>query len=496
MKRPGFLLLIILFASACAPLTPVPGLSTAAFAAETASSSSPIPPHVIATATRSSAPTSTPVPAHTPTLPAYLQVETSQLRGMALSVWHPLAGGQAEIFDALVRKFNQENEWGIQVNQTATGGNSLLYQMVETGLKNGALPNVLVAPGELLHEWQNRSGLLIGLDDYIQHPNWGFSSLELGDFPVVFWKQDQIEDIQIGIPLTRDAQVLFYNQSWGRELGFSAPPTTAEEFKKQACAAASAILKDQNRENDGTGGWIVSTDALALLSWLTIFGYEVPSDPNSQLTIFNVQSARDAFDFLRALYEEGCAWVARNPLPYDYFAARQALFYSGALSDIPPQEDAIQRHESPDAWMVIPYPTAGNKPLIYTSGLSYAIFAASPQEQLASWLFIRWMATSTTQVQLIEAGGGWPVNVSAVEKLSNYRQDHPQWANTLTWIPLARPVPQGHHWLTALRILEDAGWQLFQPQPDIKDQIPAILAQLDLTIAEVLKILQETDQIR
>jgi ABC-type glycerol-3-phosphate transport system substrate-binding protein len=423
-------------------------------------------------------------------------VKTSQLRGVVLNFWYPLAGRQAEIFSALVNKFNQENEWGIRINQTATGGNSLLYQMVEVGLKNGSLPNVLVAPGELLSEWQNRSGLLIGLDGYIQHTDWGLSPLELADFPTVFWKQDQIEGVQIGIPLTRDAQVLFYNQSWGRELGFSTPPTTIEEFKSQACTASASLLKDQHRENDGTGGWIISTDSLALLSWLTLFDYEAPEDPKDQLTIFNVPPAQETFNFLRTLYDEGCAWISRNPLPYDYFATRQALFYSGTLSDIPPQEDAIQRYESPDAWVVIPYPSAGNKPAIYTSGTSYAVFAASPEEQLASWLFIRWMATPTTQAQLIEAGGGWPANVSAVEKLSNYRQDHPQWAQTLSWIPLARPAPRAHHWLTALRILEDAGWQLFQPQPDIGDQIPVILAQLDHTIIEVLKITQETKEVK
>ncbi|MEJ5203246.1 MAG: hypothetical protein WHV66_13525, partial [Anaerolineales bacterium] len=190
MKQSSFLLLIILFASACAPLTPVPGLSTTIFTAE-AGTFSTTASDPTATVTPSPNPTSIPLPTHTPTLPAHLQVKTSQLRGVVLNFWYPLAGRQAEIFSALVNKFNQENEWGIRINQTATGGNSLLYQMVEVGLKNGSLPNVLVAPGELLSEWQNRSGLLIGLDGYIQHTDWGLSPLELADFPTVFWKQDQ-----------------------------------------------------------------------------------------------------------------------------------------------------------------------------------------------------------------------------------------------------------------------------------------------------------------
>lgn len=486
MKQKRILILLFFFLSACVPLTPVPGLSTAVFTAETA-----LPPSsssAIATVTPSPAPTLTPAPTHTSTPPIYLQVDTSQLSGIVVNFWHPLTGRQTELFNTLVQKFNQENEWGIQINQTATGGTSILSQMLEAGLKNGTLPHVVVAPVELLNEWQYRSGLLIGLDGYIQHPDWGFSTLELADFPGVFWKQDQIANTQIGIPLTRDAQVLFYNQSWGRELGFAAPPATVEEFKTQACAAAAANLKDQRRENDGTGGWIASVDSPALLSWMNVFGFEAPEDPENRTTIFNVPSSQQAFKFLRTLYDEGCAWVSRDPQPYDYFATRQALFYSGTLSDIPPQENAIQRLESPDAWLVITYPGGGKQPLVYTSGMSYAIFAASPEEQLASWLFIRWMSTPTIQFQLIEAGGGWPVKVSAVEQLAGYRQNHPQWAQTLTWIPLARPIPQTHHWLPARRVLEDAGWQLFQPQSETGEQIPTILAQLDRTIIEVLNI--------
>lgn len=488
MKQKRILLLFFFFLSACVPLTPVPGLSTTVLTME-AETALPRPSSsAIATATPFPDPTSTPAPTHTPTPPPHLQVDTRQLRGIVVNFWHPLTGKQTELFNTLVQKFNQENEWGIQINQTATGGTSMLYQMLEAGFKNGSLPHALVAPVDLLNEWQYHGGLLIGLDGYIQHPDWGFSSLELADFPVVFWKQDQIAGIQTGIPLTRDAQVLFYNQGWGRELGFTAPPTTVEEFKMQACAAAAANLKDQRRENDGTGGWIVSVDSPTLLSWMNAFGFETPEDPEDRTTIFNVPSSQQAFEFLRALYDEGCAWTSRNPQPYDYFATRQALFYSGTLSDIPPQEDAIQRLESPDAWLVITYPAGGKQPLVYTGGMSYAIFAASPEEQLASWLFIRWMSTPTTQSQLIEAGGGWPVNVSAVEQLAGYRQNHPQWAQTLSWIPLARPIPQAHHWLPARRVLEDAGWQLFQPQSEIGEQIPTILAQLDRTIIEVLHV--------
>ncbi|PIZ25991.1 MAG: ABC transporter substrate-binding protein, partial [Chloroflexi bacterium CG_4_10_14_0_8_um_filter_57_5] len=45
--------------------------------------------------------------------------------------------------------------------------------------------------------------------------------------------QDPVNGQRLGAPAQRSARFLFYNQTWARELGFSAPPATADEFRQQ-----------------------------------------------------------------------------------------------------------------------------------------------------------------------------------------------------------------------------------------------------------------------
>ena len=73
---------------------------------------------------------------------------------------------------------------------------------------------------------------------------------------------------RLGFPPNRSMEVLYYNQTWLEELGFSGPPTTPEEFKEMACAAAEA-------NGDGTGGYILRDDASAMASWTYAFGGDI-----------------------------------------------------------------------------------------------------------------------------------------------------------------------------------------------------------------------------
>ncbi len=94
-----------------------------------------------------------------------------------------------------------------------------------------------------------------------------------------------------------------------------------------------ANVADGAPENDGTGGWILSTDPLVLESWRLAFGGEALPTQESQTYIFDTPASVAAFTFLKTLIDENCAWTALNPAPYPYFAQR-SLFYSGSLLDL------------------------------------------------------------------------------------------------------------------------------------------------------------------
>ncbi len=464
--------------TACTPAAQTAGVGTLA------APTTPAPPTDKTKAPAGPAPTSI-QPTLTPTALPHLQIQSEELRGVQITFWHPWTGPAAAAIDEITANFNQSNLWGIQASAIDQGGADMLAEHIQTAFAKDELPNVVAAGAGQIQAWQKQEGTLINLNDYANSARWGLTAQEIADFPPKFWATGATSSSHFGMPAARTAQVLFYNQSWAQELGFPNPPATPDEFEAQTCAAAKVNASDGSSENDGTGGWIVSYDNLVMLSWMESFDF-TPS-PNAQTGqfSFNHTQVKDAYTFLRSLFDNNCAWTSRLPTPYEYFATRHALFYSGSIEDIPVQQRAQERLSSSDTWTVIPYPTEGRKPVIVTNDIQYAIPVNGPEQQLAAWLFVRYLTLPENQAQIARATGAWPASVAAIEQMDDYRQQYPQWAQTLLWMPVASPAPTDPDWLTVRNILEDASWNMFQA--NIKpESILQILSVLDATIQEVL----------
>ena len=109
----------------------------------------------------------------------------------------------------------------------------------------------------------------------------------------------------------RLAGVLLYNRGWAQELGFNRAPTTPGEFKEQACAAAQALLADDEFDNNGTGGYLVDGDPLVVSSWILAFGGSL-SGSDSPDSYFDPEPVEEAFSYLKGLFDRGCAWIGRR----------------------------------------------------------------------------------------------------------------------------------------------------------------------------------------
>ena len=70
--------------------------------------------------------------------------------------------------------------------------------------------------------------------------------------------------------------------------------------------------------------------------------------------------------------------------------------------------------------------------------------------------------------------------------MADFGKAHPQWAAFAQTQAALKPAPQVARWRIARRILEDAAWQIFQPYVAIT-RIPAILAEMDTTLEELVK---------
>jgi multiple sugar transport system substrate-binding protein len=455
---------VLLVLSACGPAAPVPG-------------STPGRPTFTGTPGPTSTATQAPEPSPTP-LPT-LGVDPRSMRGLSLQVWHAFAGPAYDLFSRQAAQFNAENSWGILINPTGYGDYTSLFDAVNTSLNSTQPPDLVAALPEQALAW-DAAGAVVDLNPYLIDPQWSLPAGASADFPAIFWAQDEVNGRRLGLPAQRSARLLFYNQTWAKELGFDTPPATAEEFLRQACAANASFLRDKDVTNDRKGGWVVDTRWQTTYSWLLAFGggvvdgsdYGFRTDPNLA-----------ALQFMKNLSDRQCAWPSETP--FESFAARTALFIGGDLSELPVELNSMSSLKNPDQWTVIPFPgSQGNVVVPY--GPSYTILKSAPERQLAAWLFARWLLSPENQAQWVEATGLFPLRNSVLDMIKPFRQASPQWEVAFGTLSQAQGVPQLASWRKVRYVLEDGMTVFFQSnQP--ADKLPDVLTEMDAMAQELSK---------
>ncbi len=411
------------------------------------------------------------------------------LRGLTIQFWHAAAGPEGDLLSQLVDQFNAANEWGFQVQAVAHPGYDALSEQVtaelprSASLPPGAGPGLLLAYTYQSQAWDPALKAIVDLNPYVNDPFWGLSQPEQDDFPPAIWEQDLYAGERLGLPAQRSGQVLYYNLTWAKELGFNTPPATPAQFKAQACAAAQANLKDTDRQNDHTGGWIISTGPSVMTSWLFAFGAQIIL-PDGKGYQFDTSEVRSALTFLRQLYDSGCAWLPESEHTEADFAARRGLFASGSLSSIPYQASIAGQAASDDEWTALPYPSASGSPVVDVYGPSLILLKSTPEKQLAAWLFARWLASPPIQARWSQVSHYYPVRTSALESMDASAEAQPQWQAALQLLSDARAEPSFPSWSTVRWAVGDAATQLFRYYFTV-DQVPVLSGLLNRTANEL-----------
>jgi len=460
IRVPVLFLLTALVASACGSVSQTPVTT----------------PH-LPTTTRTPGPSPTITP--TPIVPN--SIDPANLHGVSIQVWHAFAGPSQDVFVRQAAQFNAVNEWGIIVNQTGYGDYTTLFDATGTALDAGQTPDLVVALPEQALTW-DASEAVVDLNPYLDDPTWGLGTDVIADIPPTFLAQDNVSGKQMGLPAQRSARFLFYNRTWAQELGFRNPPTTADEFRQQACAANASFLKDEDPKNDGYGGWIVDTAWQTTYSWLLAFDGGV-ADGNAYG--FRTDPNLATLQFLKGLYDKHCAWLSTEPTPFDSFARRAALFVTGDLAELPQAAESMSRLKNADEWTAIPFPGPQVRAVV-VYGPSYTILKSTPVKQLAAWLFVRWLLSPENQAQWVEATGLFPLRTSMTNLIGPYQAASPQWDEAVGNLSLAQEVPQLASWRKVRYVLEDGLTVIFQTNTPL-NQLPSMLAEMDLMAEDLSK---------
>ena len=385
---------------------------------------------------------------------AYAGVDPS---GQTVVWWHQHSGSREERLKTLIEEFNTTNEFGITIDAQNQGGYDQIRDKVNSSIAAGELPAALLVGYQNDQSFYQLNNTLVDLNLLMNDPTWGLSAEEIADFYPAFLEQSVnplFNNQRLGFPPNRSMEVLYYNQTWLEELGFSGPPTTPEEFKEMACAAAAA-------NGDGTGGYILRDDASAVASWTFAFGGDVLTEDGTGY-VYNSPATIEAMTFLKGMYDEGCAYFFTEGFPNPQFAARKAIFTQGSTSGIPfyagdVAKVAEEQSREPDVWGVTAIPHTTPDPVQNIYGGDVMITKTTPEQELAAWIFVKWFTSPEIQARWAEMSGYFPTRANASEFFSEKLLQNTPWQQGVALLPYSAYEPQ----LISYTAVRDAATKAF-----------------------------------
>ncbi len=344
--------------------------------------------------------------------------------GQTVTYWHQHSSDRETALNELVTEFNTNNPWGITVEASNQGSYGDIYQKIIAGIAANTLPNLVVA-------YQNQSatyqldGALTDMNAYVNDAQWGYSEAEQADFFQGFFFQDvnpQFDGMRLGFPPNRSMEAVYVNLDGLAELGYDAPPTTWTEFAEMACAWTES--------GEGRMGYSIRTDASFVAAATFALGGDIFDYENDEY-VFNGEETVYALEQMASMIASGCAnRVAEQYGDQNDFANGVNLFYIGSTSGLPFIASGIAESEAGDfEWTIAPIPYAdlgAEGPTQNIYGASVSITASTPEAELASWLFLRWMSEPAQQATWARVSNYFPVRASVAAELGDYFMDNPQ----------------------------------------------------------------------
>ncbi len=288
-------------------------------------------------------------------------------------------------------------------------------------------------------------------------------------------------------PFSQSVNAMVYNFTWAQELGFDAPPTTPEELKTQLCAAAEANTTDDNPDNDGGTGMVWYPSASNFLSFLHAFGgTELNADGTAY--DFNTEAAKAAALYVNDLRDSGCTFETES-YPNPEQANRLALVTLSSTSGLTYYGYAFSDAANEDEWGFLPFPGPDGGQGVDAFTQTFGVLKSTPEQELASWLFIKYLTAPVNQAAWVEASGYLPTQYSVEGMLTDYIAAVPQYQSTLALAALGQGEPETFTaWYSVRRAVDDAAAAMYAAET--AEEIDAILAELNITAAELVAELE------
>ena len=324
------------------------------------------------------------------------------------------------VIDAFIEQF-MEMYPNITVEHTQPGGYDEVRDTIKTELTVGEQPNIAYCYPDHVAMY-NRSGKVITLDQFIDHPEYGLTAEQKADFIEGFYNEGRQfgDGFMYTLPFSKSTEVLYYNKTFFEANNLKVP-TTWDEMEA-LCAQIKAIDPTcVPLGYDSEANWFITMTEQ--------YGSPYTSTERGKNFQFNNDQNKAFVKEFRSWYEAG--YFTTQEI---YGAYTSGLFVnqdaSTPRSYMSIGSSAGAQHQRPAATndgyafevgiASIPQVNPAN-PKVISQGPSLCIFDSdNKQEVVASWLFVEFLTTNAEFQAAFSMTSGYMPVIKSVNDIPVY----------------------------------------------------------------------------
>lgn len=316
--------------------------------------------------------------------------------------WHQYSedSSQGDTITALIEEFNSTNEYGITVDAVHQGSYGPIEDLMNTAILSGELPNLVAGYANAAAGWANE-GVVVDVNSLLNDPEWGIPEEEQANLNFNLLDVNQLDfapfdGMRVAWANQNSVNVFYSNLDIIEALGFERrAPETLAEFEEIACAAG---------ENEMYEGYPLDTGISHFESFVAAQGGVIF---DGEQYVFESDAVVATMEMFTRMLENGCAYLFAERFQNTAdFSMGITPFAAGSSAGIPFIVSDAEAAEMTDEWVVTGFPGAeGVGPTIQLFVPSQVIIDSTPEAELATWVFVKFLAGEAPQLAWSGATG-------------------------------------------------------------------------------------------
>jgi ABC-type glycerol-3-phosphate transport system substrate-binding protein len=370
----------------------------------------------------------------------------SQLNGpVTIDYWSFYAPPTGLAVQATVDRFNQLYSGKITVRLSYQGNFDQLSAKVRAAAAGGGLPQVVTAREQDMPPYVT-AGLTVPLDPYVSSAKWGLSSKEHADLTPGSLSRTKLPmygNKTLTWPFANSAAIWYANLDLLQQAGVAKAPGTWDQVATDAGAV---------RSRTGKAGWLMQQNSLGPNFIDTLWTYGVPwLARNGTSTNFNTPQAVQILTTWRKMVQDGSMLLTSSTDQSEFVGGAGAMEMASSGYAIGAQFGSRIKGFHWDAG-ILPQ-KQGTQPVTELYGSVNTMIKSTPQQQLASWLFMKYVASTQNQGPFAAQAGFAPTTRSSVDspEMKAVFAQNPQFKSAVDVITSHAQLPPQSTALTQIR---------------------------------------------